>query len=350
MEKEELIKKIMNCCFADDYRNPRNKYFWDNFIDINVDNITKNEMPIYYNYYDSKYQNEKSLPDPDYECRRLYEFHGRLWKKQRTNNIPDVFICDKSIWLKLNGNNITLKSDSFISIGWHYVKLQTVINKAKNKIKEEYIDKEINNIDQELKKKRKCKSDFSLWKNFVWLYLQKANTIGGFVVFPRQRSSINGQRGLNPHINDRFDLTLECIRRYYEKREQSEKDYNFNPLYNIFNKGINIDFFDDIFGSFKKYIDFFLLNSWVKEDEEHHYHVKNLLHTSKNKDKERNMQILDNWDFNQKPLPQDEDEWWTFYRNIMKRLDVRNQQIAKLLKEKCSDDDLQKLYNSLDLS
>jgi hypothetical protein len=44
-------------------------------------------------------------------------------------------------------------------------------------------------------------------------------TIGGMMVFPANRiegkQTINGARGFNRKIADRFDLTLECIRRHY---------------------------------------------------------------------------------------------------------------------------------------
>lgn len=44
-------------------------------------------------------------------------------------------------------------------------------------------------------------------------------TIGGMMVFPGnrvgRRMTINGARGFHPRIKDRFDLTLECIRRHY---------------------------------------------------------------------------------------------------------------------------------------
>jgi hypothetical protein len=44
-------------------------------------------------------------------------------------------------------------------------------------------------------------------------------TIGGMMVFPAERAggkmTINGARGFHPKIKDRFDLTLECIRRHY---------------------------------------------------------------------------------------------------------------------------------------
>ena len=44
-------------------------------------------------------------------------------------------------------------------------------------------------------------------------------TIGGMMVFPGNKvegkMTINAARGFHPRIKDRFDLTVECIRRYY---------------------------------------------------------------------------------------------------------------------------------------
>jgi hypothetical protein len=44
-------------------------------------------------------------------------------------------------------------------------------------------------------------------------------TIGDMIVFPGNKvdnkMTINGARGCHPRIKDRFDLTLECIRRHY---------------------------------------------------------------------------------------------------------------------------------------
>ena len=54
-----------------------------------------------------------------------------------------------------------------------------------------------------------------------------ASTIGGYIVFPanqiNKKPTINGIRGMHPRINDRFDLTLECIRRWYKGED--------SPLY-----------------------------------------------------------------------------------------------------------------------
>ena len=47
-------------------------------------------------------------------------------------------------------------------------------------------------------------------------------TIAGHAIFPAKRidnkMTINGARGVNHKIQDRFDLTLESIRRFYKKK------------------------------------------------------------------------------------------------------------------------------------
>ena len=56
-------------------------------------------------------------------------------------------------------------------------------------------------------------------------------------------------------INDRFDLTLECIRRYYLNED--------SPLKETF---IRYSDFFSLFKNFKGYIDFFLLQDLVSEN------------------------------------------------------------------------------------
>lgn len=83
-------------------------------------------------------------------------------------------------------------------------------------------------------------------------YLHKTYTIGGTVLFPKRRWSINQARGCNPKIKDRWDLTLECIRKYYLDED--------SPLYTTLQK--DKDFFD-LFVDFKGYVDFFYLQDCV---------------------------------------------------------------------------------------
>jgi hypothetical protein len=84
-------------------------------------------------------------------------------------------------------------------------------------------------------------------------------TIGGMMVFPGnqvdRRPTINGARGMHPQIRDRFDLTLECIRRHY----LGEPD---NPLGDTLAR--YADFFG-LFGDFAGYVDFFHLQDLVNE-------------------------------------------------------------------------------------
>lgn len=84
-------------------------------------------------------------------------------------------------------------------------------------------------------------------------------TVGGMMVFPGNRvdgrMTINGARGFHPRIKDRFDLTVECIRRHYSRDK--------SPLSELLHR--YRDFFA-LFGSFEGYVDFFLLDDIVTSD------------------------------------------------------------------------------------
>jgi len=84
-------------------------------------------------------------------------------------------------------------------------------------------------------------------------------TIGGMMVFPGNRidgkNTINGERGFNRKIADRFDLTLECVRRYYLGQE--------SPLAETLSR--YPEFFA-LFEDFGGYVDFFMLQELVTDD------------------------------------------------------------------------------------
>ena len=87
-------------------------------------------------------------------------------------------------------------------------------------------------------------------------------TVGAYVVFPLQvhrdgkwRRSINQARGTNGKIHDRFDLTLECIRRHYAGLA--------SPMAEVL--AWHAPFFE-LFGSFDGYVRHFLLEDWVTAD------------------------------------------------------------------------------------
>lgn len=85
------------------------------------------------------------------------------------------------------------------------------------------------------------------------------STIGAYTLFPNNRvdgkHTINQARGVNSLIDDRFDLTLECIRLFYLGQE--------SPLFDTLLRYKN---FFDLFDTFTGYIKFFLLDDLVGEN------------------------------------------------------------------------------------
>jgi hypothetical protein len=83
-------------------------------------------------------------------------------------------------------------------------------------------------------------------------------TIGGMMIFPANRvdgkHTINVMRGFTRQIADRFDLTLECIRRYYLGQS--------SPLGETLSRYSS---FFALFGDFDGYVNFFLLQDLLVE-------------------------------------------------------------------------------------
>ena len=79
------------------------------------------------------------------------------------------------------------------------------------------------------------------------------------MVFPGncvdRKMTINGARGFHPRIKDRFDLTVECIRRHYCNEH--------SPLSDTLAR--YADFFG-LFGHFGGYVEYFLPQDLVTED------------------------------------------------------------------------------------
>jgi hypothetical protein len=90
-------------------------------------------------------------------------------------------------------------------------------------------------------------------------FFSVCSTVGAYTVFPARmidgKITINAARGFNSRIRDRFDLTLECIRLHYLGQE--------SPLSAVMARYAN---FFDLFGCFRGYVDFFLLQDLVSMD------------------------------------------------------------------------------------
>ena len=84
-------------------------------------------------------------------------------------------------------------------------------------------------------------------------------TIGGMMVFPGvqidRKWTINQARGCSRRIRDRFDLTLECVRRHYAGGD--------SPLSRVLAR---YSAYFELFGDFRGYVEFFLLQDLVSSD------------------------------------------------------------------------------------
>lgn len=127
------------------------------------------------------------------------------------------------------------------------------------------------------------------------------STIGAYTLFPNNRvdgkHTINQARGVNSLIDDRFDLTLECIRLFYLGQQ--------SPLYDTFLRYKN---FFELFDDFKGYINFFLLNDLIDENE----NIKFYLPFA---------------NFKTKPTFADIDEYLVYKKGVMNFIQARNKRI-----------------------
>ena len=168
--------------------------------------------------------------DPDIHSKKLKLYHKILWSKQLPSGkdfLLDYSITGKYLSSKSSIGEFELSSDS-ITHSYIGVKRMNSITKL------------VSDVDRD-----------KILKTFY--------TIGGFIIFPSNKidnkQTINGSRGFNSRIFDRFDLTLECIRRFYLGIE--------SPLYETFSR--YKDFFQ-LFDDFQGYAEFFLLQDIVTDD------------------------------------------------------------------------------------
>lgn len=138
-------------------------------------------------------------------------------------------------------------------------------------------------------------------------YRRAFYTIGGFIVFPRHPRSLNQQRGWERAISDRFDLTLECIRRHY-------LEVHPNPLGEVLTSD---SAFFRLFGvgqaGFAAYVEFF--------------HLQDL--TAGNAIKWFDGSAEENWSFSSFALPSDADAYRRHLTNVLEFVAARNVRIAR---------------------
>lgn len=130
-------------------------------------------------------------------------------------------------------------------------------------------------------------------------------TIGGMMIFPANQIegkwTINQARGCTRKIGDRFDLTVECIRRHYAHRE--------SPLSRVLARYAR---FFDLFQNFRGYVEFFLLQDLVAADFE-------------------SVKIAQPFDdFRGSPIPADTDEYDAYRRAAVQFIEARNRRILSV--------------------
>ena len=178
--------------------------------------MTLKDVDIYFDV-----QTDSDGKDPDSASKTLKLYHQLLWTKPLPNGQVMQLEIDKGC---LRWGDMWLGCDSITASFLHY----------RFPLKE-YVEHSIPN--------------FAKFKEDYW---HKTYTIGGSIIFPMVRWSMNQARGCNVRICDRWDLTLECIRRFYS-RESSPLDKALNNSKDFFN----------LFVNFKEYIDFFFLQDSV---------------------------------------------------------------------------------------
>jgi hypothetical protein len=186
----------------------------------------KLHIDVSFNFY-----SDSGGKDPDSHSPTLKKYHKLLWSKPLpSGKIFTLTDTDSSSYLTYSSaqNEISLSSDS---------------------ISNSYRDKKaLSSITSELSKE-------------VEEFRNIGSTIGGYILFPGKKidgkMTINGARGFNQKIADRFDLTLECIRLHYLGKT--------NSLQEVLDQ--NSSFFK-LFESFAGYVDFFLLQDLVSPNYE----------------------------------------------------------------------------------
>lgn len=176
-----------------------------------------------YNFYtDSKGR------DPDSTSPTLRNYHKMLWSKPLPNG--------KILELRDNKKGAYLYHES--ELGEFYFGSDAITHSYKNQKRKKWLTEQIPNEINEL--------------------FDTGSTIGAYIIFPNKRidgkHTINQARGVNRSIDDRFDLTLECIRRFYSG--------NRNPLYETL---LRYKEFFDLFDDFPGYIHFFFLDDLINK-------------------------------------------------------------------------------------
>ena len=209
--------------------------------------------------------------DPDSTSPTLRKYHKLLWSKPLPNG--------KLFELSENKSGVYLYHKS--ELGEFILGSDAITHSYRNQIRKQWLVKQIPSEVDEL--------------------FDTGSTIGAYIIFPNNRidgkHTINQARGVNSLIDDRFDLTLECIRRFYLGQT--------SPLFDTFLR--YKDFFD-LFDNFIGYVNFFLLADLLDENQEVKFYLP-----------------FD--DFKTPPKFSDTDDYLLYKKGVMNFIRQRNRKI-----------------------
>jgi len=221
--------------------------------------------------------------DPDSTSPTLKKYHKILWSKPLPNGkLFELYDNKKYAYLYH-------KSE----LGEFYLGSDAITHSYKNHTRKKWLTKQIPNEVNEI--------------------YNAGSTIGGYTIFPKNRidgkHTINQARGVNGLIDDRFDLTLECFRRFYLGQE--------SPLYTTLLR--YKDFFD-LFDDFMGYVHFFLLDDLIDEN--------------------KNIKFYLPFDgFKTRPIFSSVDQYLTYKNGVMNFIKSRNKRIEDYIKQKTNEND-----------
>jgi hypothetical protein len=219
------------------------------------------------------FRTDATGPDPDTDSPTLRFYHQLLWSKKLANDEPFDLSLDSGEYLHHRSavGEFVLSSDSVMQTfeGWQ----------------------------------RTAATIAQLDSQEIESFQRIGYTIGGMMVWPKTMidgaQNMNQARGCRASIADRMDLTLECIRRHYLGRD--------NKLADVLSRNSN---FFALFGDFRGYVQFFLLDDLVNDDGT----VKFFMPFD---------------DFKSQSWPSDVDAWREFRRLSIDFIEARNRRIDK---------------------
>lgn len=164
--------------------------------------------------------------DPDSTSPTLRNYHKILWNKTLPNGTK-FELTDKKSGTYLYHNS---------ALGEFFIGSDAITHSYRNQKRKQWLIQQIPEDVNEL--------------------FEIGSTIGAYTIFPKnqidKKFTINQARGIITLIDDRFDLTLECIRLFYNGQT--------SPLYDTFDRYKN---FFNVFDNFLDYVNFFLFDDLI---------------------------------------------------------------------------------------